>query len=236
MSQCPGSELVQGKQGSIPIKKEATVCLHCFPQHSDWWKTRSHSEEKRPTRAYCSPLNINTLVRQMRLQPPFTRLCSKLQRPQCSEREGRRRKVSVFSPLSAKSPKPPDSDDEWSETMINDAQVALNSFFLKCFFQWIPKHSSVCFSLSISSCTNNSTCGLSMERSSATVYHNSLIPGLVCYDNVPRAFMELTPSRGTEMSRCCIRGSWQLETLLQYHQMIQKFIGEEKAKKKKCLD
>lgn len=35
--------------------------------------------------------------------------------------------------------------------------------------------------------TNNIICGLSRERSSATVCHNSLIHMLVCYDNLPQA-------------------------------------------------
>lgn len=69
------------------------------------------------------------------------------------------------------------------------------------------------FLLIISRYCNNANSiifGLSREKSRSTVYHNSLIPMFVCYDNVPQAFMELTPSRGNKMRCCCFFGWCQL--------------------------
>lgn len=71
MIQCPAPELVQGKQGSIPIKKEPTVCLHLLS--SAQWLMKDQKPQRRAAPHSCIlfPLNINTPVRQMRLQPPL---------------------------------------------------------------------------------------------------------------------------------------------------------------------
>lgn len=71
MIQCPAPELVQGKQGSIPIKKEPTVCLRLLS--SAQWLMKDQKPQRRAAPHSCIlfPLNINTPVRQMRLQPPL---------------------------------------------------------------------------------------------------------------------------------------------------------------------
>lgn len=71
MIQCPAPELVQGKQGSIPIKKEPTVCLHLLS--SAQWLMKDQKPQRRAVPHSCIlfPLNINTPVRQMRLQLPL---------------------------------------------------------------------------------------------------------------------------------------------------------------------
>lgn len=75
MSHCPGHELVQGKQGSIPIQEKKSPLCVCIAFFSAQWLMENQKPQWEKVLESCIlfPLNINTLVRQMDFSSP---LCS----------------------------------------------------------------------------------------------------------------------------------------------------------------
>lgn len=178
-----GPELVQDKQGRVPMRKEPTLCMRCFCQHSDWWKTRSHCEEKHRACAYTEPpppLNINTGVRQMR---PTASLHTALHwSPEATTHSTWWDEGSAFERIFAASAcRLRLRADKWQGIIV------LGLFFFKSWMLYFKFFLWLYFSWPF--------LGVKGRRSSPTVCYPSL-------SLMTQAFMELTPSRGDKMTSC----------------------------------